>query len=352
MPASTPVVQNSTFLRACRGSSVESVPVWFMRQAGRALPEYHRTRGDRPFFETLADPEMAAEITLQPVRRYGVDAAILFSDIVVPLAATGVGVKLVPGTGPVVEQPFRRTKDLSRLRRLEPEEDMPYVLETVRILARELTVPLIGLAGGPFTLASYLIEGGPSRDNHARAQALMYAEPALWSALLDALADLSLEFLRAQVAAGASAVQLFDSWVGSLSATEYRDRVMPASAKVLDGLADLGVPRIHFGVGTGHLVGLMAAAGADVVGVDWRLSLSDARTLVGPGRAVQGNLNPAACFAPWELLAAEASRVIADARPETGYVFNLGHGVLPDTDPDVLTRLVELVHNFESSAPA
>jgi uroporphyrinogen decarboxylase len=334
---------DSPFLRACRRQPTDRVPVWFMRQAGRALPEYRRLRGEGSILDAVADPALAAEITLQPVRRYGVDAAILFSDIVVPLAAIGFGVDLVAGIGPVIDRPFRGEADLSRLRPLVPTGDVPHVLETVRILLGELDVPLIGFAGAPFTLASYLIEGGPTRD-FVRTKSLMHSDPDLWDRLLATLAELSLTFLRAQVAEGVAAVQLFDSWAGALSPADYRDRVLPYSRRVLEGLADTGVPRIHFGVGTGELLELMAAAGADVVGVDWRVPLGQARRRVGPDRAVQGNLDPAACLAPWPVVERMARRVLAEAGPAPGHVFNLGHGVLPGTDPGILERVVELVH--------
>jgi uroporphyrinogen decarboxylase len=314
-----------------------------MRQAGRSLPEYRAIRGAGSILETVRQPELAAEITLQPVRRYGVDAAILFSDIVVPVAAVGFGVDVEVGVGPVVEHPFRTAADLARLRPLEPEQDMPWLLETVRMLTKELTVPLIGFAGAPFTVASYLIEGHPSRD-YARTKVLMYRDPQTWMALLDRLAAMALVSLRAQVAAGAEAVQLFDSWVGTLSAADYQRSVLPATASIFAGLEDLGVPRIHFGVGTSELLPLMAAAGADVVGVDWRVPLSAARARIGAGTAVQGNLDPVTCLAPWEVVAGEARRVIGEAGPAPGHIFNLGHGVLPGTDPDILARLVDLVH--------
>jgi len=331
------------FLSACRREPVPHVPVWFMRQAGRALPEYRALRGSGSILDAVRHPELAAEVTLQPVRRYGVDAAILFSDIVVPVAAIGFGVDIRPGTGPIVERPFRSRDDLSRLRPLEPTEDIPWVQETVEILVKELTVPLIGFAGAPFTVASYLIEGGASRD-YAMTKRLMHAEPQTWAALLDRLADLALAFLRAQVDAGAGAVQLFDSWAGALSPADYRRHVMPASARIFAGLEDLGVPRIHFGVGTGELLGLMGQAGADVVGVDWRVPLDVARVRVGPDKAVQGNLDPLVCLAPWPVVAEQARRVLAEAGPGPGHIFNLGHGVVPQTDPDTLARLVDLVH--------
>jgi uroporphyrinogen decarboxylase len=316
-----------------------------MRQAGRSLPEYRRLRGDGDILDAIAKPELAAELTLQPVRRYGVDAAILFSDIVVPLAATGVGVVVVPGVGPIIERPIRSTDDLRRLRPLEPETDIGHVLETVRMVVGACDVPLIGFAGAPFTLASYLIEGGPSKQ-FARTKALMHTEPGLWHELADRLADMALASLRAQVEAGASAVQLFDSWAGSLSAVDYARFAQPASRKVLEGTIDLGVPRIHFGVGTGELLGLMSDAGADVVGVDWRVTLDAARRRIGTGKAVQGNLDPAICLAPVEVVIEETKRVLLDGASEPGHVFNLGHGVLPETDPGVLEQVVETVHNF------
>jgi uroporphyrinogen decarboxylase len=314
-----------------------------MRQAGRSLPEYRELRGEGSILDAVAEPELAAELTMQPVRRYGVDAAILFSDIVVPIAAVGVEVEVVPGVGPVVAEPFRSNRDLRRLRPLEPATDTPYVLETVRILVGELPVPLIGFAGGPFTVASYLVEGGPSRT-FEHAKALMHAEPRTWAALLDRLADLALASLRSQVEAGARAVQLFDSWAGALARADYERHVLPASRKVLEGLADLGVPRIHFGVGTGEILDLMADAGADVVGVDWRVPLDAARRRVGPERAVQGNLDPAICLAPFEVVAGEVLRILDEVGGRPGHVFNLGHGVLPETDPATLSRIVELVH--------
>lgn len=330
-----------TFLDACWGKPVERPPVWFMRQAGRSLPEYRALRERHGMFDIFRDPELAAEVTLQPVRRLGVDAAILFSDIVVPLAAVGVEIRLEPG--PVLAQPFRTAADLPRLRPLEPEADMPYVLDTVRLLVEQLDVPLIGFAGAPFTLASYLIEGGPSKT-HAMTKAVMYGEPAFWADLLDRLAGIVVASLRAQVEAGAAAVQVFDSWAGLLSPADYRRWVLPATRRIFAGLDDLGVPRIHFGVGTGELLELLAEAGADVVGVDWRVPLDRARTRLGDQVAVQGNLDPAVCLAPWDVVAREARAVLDANAGRPGHVFNLGWGVLPETDPDTLRRLVDLVH--------
>jgi uroporphyrinogen decarboxylase len=322
---------------------VARTPVWFMRQAGRSLPEYHARKGPGTILDVVRDPERAAELTLQPVTRYGVDAAILYSDIVVPVAAIGFGVEIVAGVGPVAEHPFASAADLDRLRPLEPSEDVPYVAETVQTLVKELKVPLIGFAGAPFTVASYLIEGRPTRD-FAKTKALMYSEPALWSALMARLADIAAASLLAQVEAGAGAVQLFDSWVGALSAADYRRYVQPATARVFAALADRGVPRIYFGVDTGELLADMASAGPEVVGVDWRVPLSEARRRVGPGVAVQGNLDPAVCLAPWPVVETRAREVLADAGGQPGHIFNLGHGVMPPTDPGILAQLVELVH--------
>lgn len=331
-------------LVAARGGVPSRVPVWFMRQAGRSLPEYRALRVGTGMLDACFNPDLVCEITLQPVRRHGVDAAILFSDIVVPLRAAGVGVEIVAGTGPVVAEPVRTLADVERLPDLEPEQVAP-VVAAIGLLLRELgDTPLIGFAGAPFTLASYLVEGGPSR-NHERTKALMRSAPDVWHALMSKLAGIASAFLAAQVAAGVDAVQLFDSWAGALSERDYREYVLPHSAGVLGGLVDAGIPRIHFGVGTGELLGAMAEAGADVVGVDWRIPLDVAARRAGGTHAVQGNLDPAVLFADRASVEAEALRILAEGRRTPGHVFNLGHGVLPDTDPDVLTRLVELVHS-------
>ena len=331
----------SVFLRACQGQSVPYVPIWFMRQAGRSLPEYRAVREGIEMLDSCTRPDLVAEITMQPVRRHGVDAAILFSDIVLPLKAIGLDLDIVPGTGPVVADSFASMADLARLRPLEAD-DMPYITEAVRALVDELgQTPLIGFAGAPFTLASYLIEGGPSRD-HAKTKALMRTAPEVWHALLSRLAGVSAAFLRLQIDAGATAVQLFDSWAGALSAADYRTYVQPHSTRVLGAVGD--VPRIHFGVGTGELLPLMAAACADVVGVDWRVPLDEASARLGGRHVVQGNLDPTVLMAPTEVVEAEACRALAAGRAAPGHVFNLGHGVLPSTDPDALTRLVEFVH--------
>jgi uroporphyrinogen decarboxylase len=328
-------------LVAAAGGTPTHPPVWFMRQAGRSLPEYRAAREGVAMLDSCTRPDLVAEITMQPVRRHGVDAAILFSDIVLPLKAIGVDLDIVPGTGPVVADSFASMTDVARLRPLEPD-DMPYITEAVRALVDELgQTPLIGFAGAPFTLASYLIEGGPSRD-HAKTKALMRTAPDVWHALLSRLADVSAAFLRLQIDAGARAVQLFDSWAGALSAADYRTYVQPHSTRVLGAVGD--VPRIHFGVGTGELLPLMGSAGADVVGVDWRVPLDEAAARLGGRHAVQGNLDPTVLMAPTEVVETEACRVLAAGRAAPGHVFNLGHGVLPSTDPDALTRLVEFVH--------
>jgi len=340
-----PALADAPLLRAARGLPAGRVPVWFMRQAGRSLPEYRAVRGDGSILDAIHDPELSAEITLQPVRRYGVDAAILYSDIVVPAHAIGFGVDVSPGLGPVVTEPFRSAADLERLRPFEPDVDAPYVTETVRLAVRELgpATPLIGFAGAPFTVASYLVEGRPSRT-YGKTKALMHGDPDLWRRLLDRLADLAIASLMAQIEAGASAIQLFDSWAGALAPDVYEDLVLPASAKVFDAVAVTGVPRIHFGVGTGELLPLMAAAGADVVGVDWRVPLDVARTRV-PGKAVQGNLDPAVCLAPWPVVAERTRDVLRRNGGRPGHIFNLGHGVLPELDPGVLKAVVDLVHD-------
>jgi uroporphyrinogen decarboxylase len=331
------------FVRACRGLPHDTVPVWFMRQAGRALAEYRAIREQHSFEEVVHTPELAAEVTLQPIRRYGVDAAILFSDIVTPLQGLGIGIEIRPGVGPVVAQPFRTPADLDRLRPLEPDEDVRFVLDTVSILVRELPVPLIGFAGAPFTLASYLVEGGPSKS-YSRTKALMFGDEPTWHRLMDLLADVTIASLRAQVGRGASAVQLFDSWAGALTPEDYERYVLPHSQRILRELAPLGVPRIHFGVATGELLGLMARAGADVVGVDWRVPLDEGRRRIPEGVGFQGNLEPAVCLGPWELVERRVRDVLRRAGGRPDHVFNLGHGVLPATDPAVLERIVELVH--------
>jgi uroporphyrinogen decarboxylase len=341
---------NAPYLAAASGRKPSRIPVWFMRQAGRSLPEYRALRAQNSMLAACFDAELVCEITLQPVRRHDVDAAILFSDIVVPLRATGIALDIVPDVGPVIEHPIRTADDVAALRPLEPD-GVSSVADAVGLLVDALSdVPLIGFAGAPFTLASYLVEGGPSR-HHERTKAMMLGEPQTWHALMSALTDVTITFLQVQIDAGVDAIQMFDSWAGALSLADYMEYVFQHSAKVFGTLAAAGVPMTHFGVGTAELLGAMSAAGATVVGVDWRTSLSDAAARVQPGTALQGNLDPVVLLAGWPVVEAAARRVVDDGRRAvdagvSGHVFNLGHGVLPDTDPDILTDLVALVHSL------
>ncbi|MEZ0353674.1 uroporphyrinogen decarboxylase [Mycobacterium sp. pR1184] len=340
----------SPYLAAVTGRKPGRVPVWFMRQAGRSLPEYRALRQHHSMLAACLQPEVVCEITLQPIRRHDVDAAILFSDIVVPLRAAGIELDIVADVGPVIAHPIRTDADIQAMKPLEPQAIQP-VCEAVSLLVDALgAVPLIGFAGAPFTLASYLVEGGPSR-NHARTKALMLAEPASWHALMSKLTDLTVEFLRGQISAGVDAIQLFDSWAGTLSLADYRQYVLPHSTRVFAALAEYSVPMTHFGVGTAELLGAMGEAGPTVVGVDWRTSLPDAAARVRPGTVLQGNLDPVVLLAGWPVVERAARGVVDDGRRAIdagagGHVFNLGHGVLPETDPGVLTDLVSLVHSL------
>jgi uroporphyrinogen decarboxylase len=340
-------------VRACRSQPHARVPVWFMRQAGRHLPEYRQARGEGSILEAISQPELAAELTLQPVRRYRTDAAILFSDIMTPVHAVGFGVDIVPGVGPCVTEPFNSPADLARLRPLEPETDTPYVLKTVDLLVRELTVPLIGFAGAPFTIASYLVEGRPSRT-YERTKALMYNDEPTWHRLAERLTEIAIASVRSQIDHGAAVIQLFDSWAGALDPPDYRRFALPHSRRVLEAVAEAGVPSIHFGVHTGELLADLAAAGADTVGVDWRTPLDEARRRVPAGVALQGNLDPARCTAGITPALEGAREVLRRVEGHPGHVFNLGHGVLPSTDPGVLAAVVEVVHEegrVNSEAP-
>lgn len=336
--------QPSPLVAAARRQTPPHTPVWFMRQAGRSLPEYRKLREGTEMLESCMRPDMVAEITLQPVRRHRVDAAILFSDIVLPLKAMGMDLEIKPGVGPVIADPVRSRADVDRIGELTADR-LGFLTEAIGLITAELgSTPLIGFAGAPFTVASYLIEGGPSR-NHERTKAFMLSQPEAWHALLDKLADISTVFLQTQVAAGASAVQLFDSWAGALSRATYEQYVAPHSARILAAVGDT-VPKIHFGVGTALLLESMGAAGADVVGIDWRTPLDQASALLGDRYAIQGNLDPAVLFADWPVVEREVRRIVAEGATAPGYIFNLGHGVLPTTDPDVLTRVVALVHEL------
>ena len=333
---------------AAGGQQLATPPVWFMRQAGRSLPEYRALRSEHTMMDSCFDAELIAEITLQPVRRHKVDGAILFSDIVVPLKAIGVDLDIVAGRGPIIAAPVRTPRDLDQLRSLEADDVTP-VLDAIRAIRSELdpATALIGFAGAPFTLASYLIEGGPSK-NYLNTKAMMYGEPEIWNALLDRLAHISGRFLQLQVEAGAQLVQLFDSWAGALNRRDYVRYVQPHSRTALAYATS--VPRIHFGVGTGELLEEIGAAGATTVGIDYRVDMEDAVGRVGAQYAVQGNLDPAILFAPWPAIETRVREIVDAGRQAKGHIFNLGHGVLPETDPDVLTRVVELVHSLEGAA--
>ena len=332
------------FLDTCRRKPAPRVPVWFMRQAGRSLPEYRDLRSRHSILDLCRTPELTVEATLQPVRRLGVDAAILFSDIVVPLAPMGIDLDIVEGVGPVVADPVRTAADADRLRRLE-RADLDFVAEAVGMLVEELTVPLIGFAGAPFTLASYLVEGGSSK-NHARTKAMMLSDRSAWTALMEKLSASVVTHLRAQIEAGAAAVQLFDSWVGALTPEDFRRYVKPHVESIFTALDDLDAPRIYFGIMTSELLADMAATGAEVIGADWRVPLDEARRRTGDGVALQGNLDPAACLAPGDALDERVRDVLARGGG-LGHVFNLGHGVLPKTDPAVLAHVVDLVHEWD-----
>jgi uroporphyrinogen decarboxylase len=334
-------VPDPLLVRALRREPVERTPVWFMRQAGRSLPEYRKLRERHSFFEVASTPELCAEVTLQPVRRHGVDAAVLFADIVTPVLAMGVDVELAEGVGPVVAEPVASAADVERLRLPDPAEAYAPVLEAVRIVRQELRPDqaLVAFCGGPFTVAGYLVEGKPTRD-FVRVKQLMYRAPAVWHALMDRLADGFAAYVAAQAEAGADVIQLFDSWVGVLGVADYEELVAPYSARIL---AAVDAPTIHFGTGTTHLLRAMADAGGDCIGLDWRVPLDDGWAAVGLDRAVQGNLDPAVLLGPWKRIEAAARDVLARAAGRPGHVFNLGHGVLPATDPADLSRLVELV---------
>jgi uroporphyrinogen decarboxylase len=339
----------SPLLAALRSEPVSHTPVWFMRQAGRSLPEYRKLREGTHMLDACRDPEMVSEITLQPVRRHGVDAAIFFSDIVVPLQAAGVEVEIVPGVGPVIASPVRSRADIDALPELDAA-DIPDITESIQRVTAELgeATPLIGFAGAPFTLASYLIEGGPSK-NHEKTKSLMVSDPEAFSALLSKLATMSATFIDVQLNAGAKAFQLFDSWAGYLAREDYENHVLEHSTAVFDALSEHDVPSIHFGVQTGELLGSMAQAGSTTVGVDFRVDLADAATRVNPGQALQGNLDPALLFAPWEALSARVEAIVRKGLElDRGFVFNLGHGVLPDTDSEVPGRVVDLVHRVSA----
>jgi uroporphyrinogen decarboxylase len=332
--------------RACKRESVERTPVWFMRQAGRSLPDYRELRKRHSLFEVCRQPELCAEVTLQPVRTHGVDAAVLFADIMLPVLGMGIEVELVEGVGPVVEHPIESTSDVERLSVPDPSESVPFVLETIGLLREELRPDqaIVGFAGGPFTVAGYLIEGKPTRE-FAKTKGCMYGQPEVWHGLMDKLTDTFVAYLDAQVKAGADVIQLFDSWVGALSAEDYREFAAPYSERIL---AAVRAPTIHFGTGTAHLLADLAEVGGDVIGLDWRIPIDRGWEIVGPERGIQGNLDPALLLGPWARVETKAGEILEAVGGRHGHVFNLGHGVMPDTDPAMLRRLVELVHERTS----
>jgi uroporphyrinogen decarboxylase len=343
-PSPAPASQATRYLRAARRLPVDVTPVWFMRQAGRSLPEFRAIRAHASLVEITRDPALCAEVTLQPVRRLGVDAAILFADITTPFHGMGVDFEIRPGVGPVIDRPLRTAGDVAALRPFEPEASVAPLLEAIRLVRAESPVPLIGFAGAPFTLACYLVDGGPSRD-FPRTRELMHREPAVWQSLMDHLVDATAAYLAAQVAAGAQAIQVFDSWVGGLGPFDYRRSVLPAMRRLWSSLSTLGVPTTHFGINTAGLLGLQAEAGGDVIGLDWRIALDDGWARTGRDRAVQGNLDPTLLLGPWTTVAETATWILDLAAGRPGHIFNLGHGVLPETDADALRRLVDLVHD-------
>jgi uroporphyrinogen decarboxylase len=335
------------FIRACRGQAVDTTPVWFMRQAGRYMGEYRALRAKHRMLELCRTPELAVEVTLQPLRAHAVDAAILFADLLLPLEPMGAPFDFLAGEGPVIERPVRTAAHIAALRVIDPEEGLGYVLEAIRLLRRELEgkTPLIGFAGGPFTLASYLIEGGKS-SQFLTTKRLMFSEPELWHQLASKLAEVVRRFLRAQIAAGVQAVQLFDSWVGALGPEDFATYVEPHLAHILRDLETTGVPVIHFGTGTQSLLELQKRAGGTVIGVDWRTPLDQASRRLGADTVLQGNLDPVALFAPRELLERKLAEVLTKGRAAKGHIFNLGHGILPETDPEVVSFVADRVHEL------
>ncbi|OLN23806.1 uroporphyrinogen decarboxylase [Domibacillus antri] len=338
---------NDTFLKAARGEKTEYTPVWYMRQAGRSQPEYRKLKEKYSLFEITHQPEICAYVTRLPVEQYDVDAAILYKDIMTPLPAIGVDVDIKSGIGPVISNPIRSQTDVEKLGDIDPESDVPYVLETIRLLTQEqLNVPLIGFAGAPFTLASYMIEGGPSK-NYNKTKAFMYAEPKAWFALMDKLAEMTVTYVRAQVKAGAKAVQIFDSWVGALNVADYRTFIKPAMERIFSELKSENVPLIMFGVGASHLAKEWHDLPLDVVGLDWRLSIQEARAM-GLTKTLQGNLDPSILLAPWNVIEERAKAILDQGLASPGHIFNLGHGVFPEVNPDTLKRLTAFVHEYSA----
>ncbi|MCM3442483.1 uroporphyrinogen decarboxylase [Metabacillus halosaccharovorans] len=340
---------NDTFLKACRGEKTDYVPVWYMRQAGRSQPEYRAIKEKYSLFEITHQPELCAYVTRLPVEQYDVDAAILYKDIMTPLPAIGVNVEIKSGIGPVIDDPIRSIQDVEKLGEIDPESDVPYVLDTIKLLTKEqLEVPLIGFTGAPFTLASYMIEGGPSR-NYNKTKAFMYSEPHAWFALMDKLAEMSITYVKAQIRAGAKAIQVFDSWVGALNVADYRVYIKPTMERIFSELKEENVPLIMFGVGASHLANEWHDLPLDVVGLDWRLPIQEARSM-GLTKSLQGNLDPAILLSPWEVIEERAKEILDQGMKQDGYIFNLGHGVFPQVNPESLKQLTSFVHDYTKKA--
>ncbi|MCP8951278.1 uroporphyrinogen decarboxylase [Bacillus safensis] len=340
-------VFNDTFLKACKGEKTDHVPVWYMRQAGRSQPEYRALKEKYGLFEITHQPELCAYVTRLPVEQYGVDAAILYKDIMTPLPAIGVDVEIKNGIGPVIDAPIRSKADIERIGELHPEEDLPYVLDTIQLLTKEqLNVPLIGFAGAPFTMASYMIEGGPSKNYH-KTKALMYSDPEAWMLLMNKLADMTITYIRAQVKAGVSAFQIFDSWVGALNAADYRTFIKPVMQRIFTELKSENVPMIMYGVGASHLAKDWHDLPLDVVGLDWRMSVDEARK-EGLTKTLQGNLDPTILLAPWEVIEERAKDILDQGMKSDHFIFNLGHGVFPDVSPDTLKKLTDFIHDYSA----
>jgi len=340
---------NDTFIRACLKQEIEHVPVWYMRQAGRYQAEYREIRKKYTLLEICRIPELCAEVTILPVQQLGVDAAILFSDIMVPLGPMGVKYDIIEKKGPILETPYRTADDIASLRTITPEEDLSYVLDTIKILARELKVPLIGFTGAPFTLASYMVEGGPSR-NYIRTKQMMYGQPELWNQLMEKLGTMIVTYLKAQISAGAKAVQVFDSWAGALAPGDYKQYVYPTMKKIFQELKEVAVPKIYFGgVSSGELLPLWHDLDADVIGIDWRVSIREGRKRIGNSHAIQGNLDPTMLLAPWSKIESKTKEIIDQGIEEPGFVFNLGHGIFPEVPGDILKRLTDFVHDYSRS---
>lgn len=341
-------ITNDTFLRAARGEQTDHVPVWYMRQAGRSQPEYRAIKEKYSLFEITHQPELCAYVTRLPVEQYDVDAAILYKDIMTPLPALGVDVEIKSGIGPVISNPIRSLADVEKLGEINPEEDVPYVLDTIKLLTEEqLSVPLIGFSGAPFTLASYMIEGGPSKNFH-KTKAFMYSEPKAWFALMDKLADTTITYVKSQIKAGAKAIQIFDSWVGALNVADYRTYIKPVMNRIFTELREENVPLIMFGVGASHLALEWNDLPLDVVGLDWRLPIDEARAK-GVTKTVQGNLDPTILLAPWEVVEERAKAILDLGMEKPGYIFNLGHGVFPQVNPETLKRLTTFIHEYSAS---